>query len=509
MESNVGHKIFISFSSKDKKLAEKIYSHLNKNDLPCWISSKDIPAGADYQACIVDAIDKASLVVLVFSANANNSSEIAKELSLASKKVLIPIRIEDVLPAGAFQYQLSNRQFIDLYEDFESGLNDLTDRVRLALSSGSSGSDGQITDTGTRKIKKSKVVPISSAVIAVIAATALAGYYASQPKTPDSKVTAMTPPPGDKPPAPQVAKGLETKAGVDDSKSNNVQSVAEKPGDVPQRTEAVPPLKASAQESASERVKDVLSALKDLTVYNRESALKTMRDSIPANLSSYEAEALLKGTGQARVNAISSIVVKIAPNQNGEDVARILGDLTRYDRDNALRALLRAEKVKPKLSSSEAVLILDGTHQVRARAIEALSFSLSPDLTGQDVAAVLGDTSVYDRENAIRSLVRAEKIKKGLLPAEANLILNGANQARANAIASIASALATNLGGNDVGVVLGELSTYDRENALKSLVRAGVIKNGLTMGELKPILTGMNAAQNNALLALSPYMAKN
>ena len=129
----MSHQVFISYSSKDKKFAEKIYSFLNKKGISCWISSKDIPAGADYQVCVVEAINTAQIVLLIFSANANSSNEIAKELSLASKKILIPTRIEDVIPEGAFQYQLSNRQFIDLFEDFDNRLQELAERIQSAL----------------------------------------------------------------------------------------------------------------------------------------------------------------------------------------------------------------------------------------------------------------------------------------------------------------------------------------------------------------------------------------
>lgn len=127
------HKVFISYSSQDAAVAERIYDRLERNGIPCWISSKDVPPGADFQSCIVEAIAHAQLVLLVFSSEANQSGEIAKELALASKKLLIPTRIEDVLPEGAFKYQLTNRQFVDLFEDFDNRLDELSHVVQAAL----------------------------------------------------------------------------------------------------------------------------------------------------------------------------------------------------------------------------------------------------------------------------------------------------------------------------------------------------------------------------------------
>jgi len=66
-------------------------------------------------------------MVLVFSDAANNSDEIKKELSLASKKRLpvLALRIEDVEPSDAFAYELSTRQWIDAFESWDKSIDTL------------------------------------------------------------------------------------------------------------------------------------------------------------------------------------------------------------------------------------------------------------------------------------------------------------------------------------------------------------------------------------------------
>jgi hypothetical protein len=92
--------IFISHPSKDGNLAALVCGALETRGLSCWISSRDIAPGDNYQVAIVRAIRAAKAMVLIFSANANNSDEIKKELALAdqSRLVVIPVRIEDVAP---------------------------------------------------------------------------------------------------------------------------------------------------------------------------------------------------------------------------------------------------------------------------------------------------------------------------------------------------------------------------------------------------------------------------
>jgi hypothetical protein len=114
--------VFISHSSRDGKVARTICSALESRGLPCWIASRDVGPGENFMEAIVQAIGAAKVMVLVFSENANNSDEIKRELVIAgnAKVTVIPVRVEDVAPKGAFAYQLATRQWIDLFEDWEN-----------------------------------------------------------------------------------------------------------------------------------------------------------------------------------------------------------------------------------------------------------------------------------------------------------------------------------------------------------------------------------------------------
>lgn len=125
------HDVFISFSSKDIRLAELIREKIEASGPRCWISSRDVAPGDNYQAAIVKAIARARVMVLVFSSNANASHEISKELALASQNELtvIPARVEDVVPSEAFRFELATRQYIDLFRDWDAALDRLVKRV--------------------------------------------------------------------------------------------------------------------------------------------------------------------------------------------------------------------------------------------------------------------------------------------------------------------------------------------------------------------------------------------
>jgi len=83
--------------------------------VPCWISSRDVAPGANYQEAIVTAIRTGRAVVVLISEAANASDEVKKELSLASAAgvSVYPVRLGAVTPNPALSYELATRQWIE------------------------------------------------------------------------------------------------------------------------------------------------------------------------------------------------------------------------------------------------------------------------------------------------------------------------------------------------------------------------------------------------------------
>lgn len=119
-------KVFISHASADQRVAEAICNAMENRGFGCWIASRDAGPG-DWQEAIVRAIRSASAMILVFTENANNSSEIKKELVLASRSnvVIIPVRVENVAPNDALSFQFATSQWVNLFEDWEREIDRL------------------------------------------------------------------------------------------------------------------------------------------------------------------------------------------------------------------------------------------------------------------------------------------------------------------------------------------------------------------------------------------------
>ena len=113
--------VFISYSSKNIELAKKIKKLLNDNQIKTWMAPADIPVGKKYAQVINCAIKDCDSFLLVLSKDAQASNWVSKEVERAinNQKIIIPVRIDDVILNDEFEFYISETQGI--------AINDLDD----------------------------------------------------------------------------------------------------------------------------------------------------------------------------------------------------------------------------------------------------------------------------------------------------------------------------------------------------------------------------------------------
>ncbi len=177
--------MFISYATADRKEALSICKAIERRGTKCWISTRDVEPGANYQEAIVRAIRDARAMVLVFSDAANNSDEIKKELSLASRHhvPVMALRIEDVEPSDAFAYELSTRQWIDAFAGWDKSVDALVRKLGQ-LDDSQDAAGGTASGATARRARlrdPSKALVGATAGIALLAAGA--AWFLLRPST--------------------------------------------------------------------------------------------------------------------------------------------------------------------------------------------------------------------------------------------------------------------------------------------------------------------------------------
>jgi TIR domain len=127
---------FISYSHVDKVTADATCAKLEAAGVRCWIAPRDVPPGSEWAAAIVGAIDCCRVFVLIFSAQANISGQIHREVERAASKgiPIVPLRIEEVNPTSSLEYFLGNIHWLDaLTPPLERHLQRLLEVVKSCL----------------------------------------------------------------------------------------------------------------------------------------------------------------------------------------------------------------------------------------------------------------------------------------------------------------------------------------------------------------------------------------
>ena len=109
--------VFLSYSSKDKVVADAACHALESAGLRCWIAPRDITPGSEWGASIVKAIAGAKAMVLIFSNDANQSRQVTREVERAVNKgiPIVPVRIADIIPTESLEYFLSTPHWLDAF----------------------------------------------------------------------------------------------------------------------------------------------------------------------------------------------------------------------------------------------------------------------------------------------------------------------------------------------------------------------------------------------------------
>jgi hypothetical protein len=132
----MGHDVFISYSNRDKTVADAACSMLEGRGLRCWIAPRDIAPGVEWAEAIIAGINGARVFVLVFSGHANASPQVRREVERAVNRglAIVPFRIEDVLPSGSLEYFLGAPHWLDaLTPPLQRHLERLADAVARLL----------------------------------------------------------------------------------------------------------------------------------------------------------------------------------------------------------------------------------------------------------------------------------------------------------------------------------------------------------------------------------------
>lgn len=137
MHSSLGkHLVFISYSSKDFQIASSTQNFLESQGINCWMAPGSIRPGEQWADAIARVIPESSMMILLWTNESMRSRQVINELTLADRSgvLVIPFRLENIEPEGAFKYYLYKTHWLDAVDNaWQSKLQLLADRVKHNL----------------------------------------------------------------------------------------------------------------------------------------------------------------------------------------------------------------------------------------------------------------------------------------------------------------------------------------------------------------------------------------
>ena len=161
--------VFISYSSADKERAEVVCDYLEKNGKKCWIAPRDITAGAEYGAEIINGIETSDVMAVIFSKTANDSQHVLREIERAvnKKMPIIVFKIEECTLSKSMEYFLLSNQWLDATSGVEGMLPMLSTGIDTMYGKTSSVNRQEVIVTpGSTIHVTSRTVTVLLAVIA-------------------------------------------------------------------------------------------------------------------------------------------------------------------------------------------------------------------------------------------------------------------------------------------------------------------------------------------------------
>ena len=173
--ANDNFDVFISYSSKNKNVADAIVAEFESSGIKCWYAPRDIMPGEEWVTAITKALEDCKLQVLIYTEDSNTSRQVMNEVAMAfnAGKTIVPFRLSEEKMSSEFEYYLTRVHWLDaITPPLQEKIKDLREYVDIILS----GVDtSNLSRNAVKKQKSEKIEPKKKSKKKVILPVAIIG----------------------------------------------------------------------------------------------------------------------------------------------------------------------------------------------------------------------------------------------------------------------------------------------------------------------------------------------
>lgn len=107
--------VFISHSSKEADIANKMCDKLEQSGYTCFIAPRNIRSGYVYAEELANGVDTSDVILLMLSQESNRSPHVLREIKRAVTRsiTIIVYKMEEVVLTKSMEYFLLSHQFME------------------------------------------------------------------------------------------------------------------------------------------------------------------------------------------------------------------------------------------------------------------------------------------------------------------------------------------------------------------------------------------------------------
>jgi TPR repeat protein len=109
------HDVFISYSTKNKNVADAVVADFEQHGIKCWYAPRDILPGEEWVTAITNALEGSKALVLIFTEESNNSRQVMNEIAVAFNAglTIVPFKLTDDQMSSELEYYLTRVHWLD------------------------------------------------------------------------------------------------------------------------------------------------------------------------------------------------------------------------------------------------------------------------------------------------------------------------------------------------------------------------------------------------------------
>ncbi|MCR4813467.1 MAG: toll/interleukin-1 receptor domain-containing protein [Lachnospiraceae bacterium] len=113
--NKVKHDVFISYSTKNKNVADAVVADFEQNGIKCWYAPRDILPGEEWVKAVTNALEQSKTLVLIYTDESNNSEQVKNEIAVAFNcgLTIVPFRLSEEQMSSELEYYLTRVHWLD------------------------------------------------------------------------------------------------------------------------------------------------------------------------------------------------------------------------------------------------------------------------------------------------------------------------------------------------------------------------------------------------------------